>query len=111
MAGQGTEHEGAHDVVRAAAAVAGVVERAFAEELFPPPASLEELKEEDELSFAGDGCLVIPLGVETSALECPAAKFPRVIAGWFSTHPVGDSGSRQEMLRCDLKYGICGDLA
>ncbi len=54
-------------MVGAAAAVAGVVERAFAQELLPPPARLEELEEENQLALAGDGGLVVPLGVKTSA--------------------------------------------
>jgi hypothetical protein len=67
VSGEHAEQHGAHDVERAAAAVAGVVERAIAQELFPPSAGMQELEEEDQLSFSSDGGLVIPLGVIASA--------------------------------------------
>lgn len=67
MAAQNAEHGGAHDVAGAAAAVAGVVEGAAAQELLPATARLQELEEEDELAFAGDGGLVVPLRVEAPA--------------------------------------------
>jgi hypothetical protein len=67
MAVEHTEQDGAHDMVGAAATVAGVFEWAFAQEFFPSPARLEELKKEDQLALAGDGCVIIPLGMKASA--------------------------------------------
>jgi hypothetical protein len=67
VAGEHAEQHGAHDVERAAAAIAGVMERALAQEFAPPPTDMQELEEEDQLPFAGDGGLVIPLGVIASA--------------------------------------------
>ena len=50
-----------------AATIAGIVERALAQEFFPTPTRLEELEEKDELAFAGDGSLVVPFGVKAPA--------------------------------------------
>ena len=67
VAGEGAEHDGAHDRGGSAPAIAGVVKGALAQKLFPTPPGLEELEEENELALAGDGGLVIPLGVKTPA--------------------------------------------
>jgi hypothetical protein len=67
VAGEHAEQHGAHDVERAAAAVAGVVKRAIAQEFLPLSAGVQELEEEDQLALAGDGSLVIPLGEKASA--------------------------------------------
>ena len=64
---QNAEQDGAHDVVGPAATVANIVERAFAEKLLPPSARLEELEKENQLALAGDGSLIIPLGMKASA--------------------------------------------
>ena len=57
---------GAHDVLGAAATVASVVQWAFAFEVFPSPASLEELEKEDLLDLASNGSLIIPLGMKAT---------------------------------------------
>jgi hypothetical protein len=67
VAVEDAEQDGAHDVVGTAAAVANIVERAFAQKLLPPSARLEELEKEDQLALAGDRCLIVPLGMKTSA--------------------------------------------
>ena len=61
------QEHGAHDVAGAAAAIAGVVQRTVAHELIPPSASVQKLEEEDQLAFARDGSLRIPLGKKPSA--------------------------------------------
>jgi hypothetical protein len=67
VAAQNAEQDRAHDVVGPAATVAHVVKGAFAEKLLPPPARLEELEKEDQLALAGDGGLIVPLGMKASA--------------------------------------------
>ena len=44
-----------------------VSEGAVGEETFPEAGGFEELGEEDELSFLGDGFLAVPFGVKASA--------------------------------------------
>ena len=53
----------------------GVVERAFAQELLPPSACLEELEEEDQLPLASDRGGFVPLGMKPPAgsVERPAS--------------------------------------
>jgi hypothetical protein len=67
VSAQDTEQHGAHDVVGTAAAVADIVERTIAQELLPPSAGMEELEKENQLPFAGNRCLIIPLAIKTSA--------------------------------------------
>jgi len=67
VAAQDTEQGGAHDVARTAASVACVVQRAVAQKLFPTSTDMKKLEKEDELAFAGDGGLVVPLGMKTPA--------------------------------------------
>ena len=54
-------------VIGTATTIAGVVKRAFAQELLPSPTRLEKLKKEDQLALAGDRCLIILLGMKASA--------------------------------------------
>ena len=79
VTGEHAEHDGAHDIVSSATTVAGVVERALAEEFFPAATGLEELEKVDELGFAGDGSLGVPLGMKATARSVERPGF-----GWVS---------------------------
>jgi hypothetical protein len=76
VAAKNAEQGGAHDVACAAATVAGVVERAIPQKFHPSSTGVEELEKEDELALAGDGGLVVPLGV-----KAPAGRVYRPAAG------------------------------
>lgn len=67
VAAQDAEQHRAHDEVGTAAAIAGVVKLALAQELLPTSASLQKLEEEDQLPLASDRRLIIPLGMKTPA--------------------------------------------
>ena len=67
MPGEHTQEYGSDDVVSTATTIAGVTQRAMFHELFPAPACVEELKEEDELAIASGWCVLVLFGVESPA--------------------------------------------
>ena len=67
MAGEHAEHDRAHDVVRAAAAVAEIVERALAKNSSQRPPASRNWEKKIQLALAGDGSLVLPFGVKAAA--------------------------------------------
>ena len=72
-------------MVSAAAGVASVVEWALAQEFFPSPTGLKELKKEDQLPLASDGSLIIPLDMEASAGSVQRPSFRGGPRGIFSS--------------------------
>ena len=67
MAAEDGECRGADNVHNFAAAIAEVSQRAATQELLPAPTAVEKLGKENQLPFAGDGHVVLKLGVVTTA--------------------------------------------
>ena len=71
------------------ATVARVAERALAEEFLPTPADMQELEKEHELVFAGDGGLVVPLGVKAASGGVHRRPAGRCLRSGFALTQVG----------------------
>ena len=76
VAAQNAQQRRAHDVKAAAAAVAGVVQRAVGQEGLPALARLKELEKEHELALAAVGCLTGPFGIKPASrcVDGPTAR-------------------------------------